>query len=261
MRILTLFLILMMTSGCNETILHQLEEQAANKVVLTLANSGVEARKVADGDSWAIEVPKNISGKALRALKDKRTFSQIERKPPIFKSSLVSGREERKAMLEGMKITRLEHSIKSLPSVLEAWVHLNKVEAGTRVFGSSKRESSASVLIISERPERVDEIEIKRLVSGAVGTKLPVIEVIIEESSSTSIKEKSHESSRGHEYISFPSVNLLKGKAAILGGIVLAMGTMMMVFKQGTESKSEKKENPGLVPGDLFIRGDNENEK
>ena len=252
-RLISLVLLLL-TTACNETILHKLDERAANRVILTLESSGVQAKKIPNGDSWAIEVPSKLAAKALGSLRDKRTFAQIDKNATSFKSSLVSGREERKAIQDSIKISRLENSLSSLPSVLEAWVHLNRVEPGSRVFGGNKRKSSASVLVISEDPTRLDEIQIKRLVSGAVGTNLSVIEVIIEESKPSFGEEIPPIQKKPKEL--FNSLELDTRKAAIFGGLALAVGAMTMILKpkKGLAASviNEQKQGLGLGPDYLL---------
>ncbi len=251
-------ILLLLTSACNETILHKLDERVANRVVLTLEGSGVQAKKIPNGDSWAIEVPSKLAAKALRSLRDKRTFSQLDKNTPSFKSSLVSGREERKAIQDRIKIYRLENSLRSLPSVLEAWVHLNRVESGSRVFGGNKRKSSASVLIISEDPQRLDEIQIKRLVSGAVGTNLPVIEVIIEKSEPFFREEVPVIERKSQVLLNSPKWD--QRKAAIFGSLALAVGAMTIILKpkKGLAASviNEKKQGLGFGPDDLLKKGE-----
>jgi len=166
--------------GCKETIMHDLDESGANQVVLALSGSGIDAQKKREGEGWSVRVSSSSASKALLSLEKTRTFSKLKWKPQAFKASLISGREEKKAMIEAMKTSRLEESIKSFPSVLEAYVHIFQTEARPGIFKKTLPNSSASVLIISDEPDTVNSEQIRKLVAGASGIKIPSIEVIVE---------------------------------------------------------------------------------
>src|SRR4051812_12865567 len=70
LRVLPLALLLLVT-GCRDTIQHRLDERQANELQTVLIERGLDARKVAETGkkpTWSIEVPEAQASDAVRIL-------------------------------------------------------------------------------------------------------------------------------------------------------------------------------------------------
>ena len=185
-----LLILLLSVTGCDETILHDLDELEANSVRVVLSRAGIDAKKVREGTSWSIAVEAETATRALAQVDESRVLKRSLRKVSEQSKSLIQTREERKHFLERQLAWNLEDTLETLPSVLEARVHLFLTSEDQLTLRSKQPKQSASILIISERPEEVDRDHVKQLISGAAGVKPETVSVLVSFSAApTAVKE------------------------------------------------------------------------
>ncbi len=181
---LGLFLLLCL-GGCRETIVHDLDESDANQLLTQLDSSGiaVEKNKQSDG-KWAIAVASADILKAIQILNDQRLLgsqSDTDLEQVAGSSGLLASREDQLLSLERARGRAIEATLKSMPAVVDARVHLN-LPLRDPVFGKSleKAESgSGSVFLLVNQSFALETENIKSLVAGAVGLTADSITVLI----------------------------------------------------------------------------------
>jgi type III secretion protein J len=167
-------------AGCNEQIVHDLSERDANRIVSHLSASHLEADKVPQADGrWAISVARADMVPALRHLDAQRLL--ISRDSGALSSargSIVPSREEQWFRYERSVSLSIEESIKALPGVLDARVHVT-IPDQDPLFGSREsKKGSGSVLVVVDDRFRSNEDEIAALVGGAAGLSRDVVRVL-----------------------------------------------------------------------------------
>lgn len=143
--------------GCRETILHDLDEEQANRVWVTLRHYRIEAEKKKLGNGWTIAVDRTHAGKALNTLEKLR----LPKRPRSRErsSSFIPSRAERELLREQQLGERLEETLAALPGVVDARVHYLLEE-------KERTKSSASVLLVTLPGVVVDAKQIKEIVAG-----------------------------------------------------------------------------------------------
>lgn len=173
MRFKSFFLVLFSWGllGCQEAILHDLDELQANRVRLTLERNSIEAKKIKDGSKWLIQVSEKRVTEALQVIESSRLLRSTLRRIETPEGSLIQSREERLSRLLESRSRSLEDTLQSIPGVLEAHVHLYADSAG-------KKAKSASVLILLDGEAEPEYSGIQSLVSGASGVPADLVSVI-----------------------------------------------------------------------------------
>jgi type III secretory pathway lipoprotein EscJ len=148
---------LLILCGCRETILHDLDEEQANRVWVTLRHHRIEAEKNRSGAGWSIAVEKSAAGRALTTLEKLR----LPRRPRNRErsSSFIPSRAEKDLLREQQLSERLEETLSALPGVVDARVHYLLEE-------KERARSSASVLLVTLPGVTVDVRQIKEIVAG-----------------------------------------------------------------------------------------------
>jgi len=149
-------LIILILSGCNEVIIHDLSEEQANRIWVALRQHNFSPAKQRAGTNWDIAVAR---GEAVSALDILERLRLPRRKRPLSSeggSSLLPSRGEREANRERELSGRLEETLLTLPGVADARVHLVIAERG----------STASVLVVTLPGIEVDPKRIREIVAG-----------------------------------------------------------------------------------------------
>lgn len=169
--VLSLLLLTVLISGCQEQILHDLSEKEANKVVRHLSESGIAVEKVSQADGrWAIAVHRHEVPRALGYVDSQRILSVRDSKASgAAKGSLIPSREEQRFRYERSISGSLEESLTAMPGVLEARVHLNLPEEDPLFGARSPAKGSGSVLLVVDERFTAPDGEISALVGGAAG--------------------------------------------------------------------------------------------
>ncbi|GEM_PF-2995830 len=176
----------LMLSGCQEVILHELNEGQANRALVILAREGLPAEKLREGAGWSIAVAKDKVTASLDVLEESRGLKELTERQSSSNSSLVQSREERQQQVEKELAERLEQTLESFPDVLEARVHLNLQSAKLSSLIAEKPKQSASVLILGRQGSVIEIAPIQRLISGASGVIDSAVTVLVKENKQNS---------------------------------------------------------------------------
>ena len=177
--------------ACQETLLHDLDELRANRVLVALADSGVRAGKAKRGGKWEVRVSSAEVAQALKVLDANRLLRRDLTRATASDSSLIKTREERKIFLERHLAWGIEHTLEAIPSVLEARVHLCMHVDHELRFGEKKPPQSASVLLVHREGRPIDTGQVKLIVAGAAGIAPSLITVVSSPRKKVAVKPSS----------------------------------------------------------------------
>lgn len=170
---------LLCLGGCQEQILHDLDEARANRIKVILAEASIEAKKVREGAAWSIAVTSSDATAALAALDQTRVLKPRIVLPNRRSRSMIQTREERANILERNLAWNLEQTLERLPRVLEARVHLHfGVDDGFQLI-PMPNNNSASVVLLTASAAAIDTSRVKKLVAGASGVPEQSVTVIL----------------------------------------------------------------------------------
>jgi type III secretory pathway lipoprotein EscJ len=175
----TMFLVF---SACREEIVHVSSELEANKVMLGLRLEGIDAKKTYLSKEWIIDVPKSSLTEALKILDEKRVFRNDPGDEVTQSGSeLFSSRQEKEARANKIIAANLSSTLRILPGVLDARVHIFQYASEAFSLGNNNTRS-ASVLLVLKGEAHVSLEQVKELVSQGGGLKSDAVSVIIVES-------------------------------------------------------------------------------
>jgi type III secretory pathway lipoprotein EscJ len=177
LKLIVLFGILTL-SACQESLLHGLDELRANRVLVALADAGIQAKKKQAGSLWDVQVSNSDTTHALKVLEAHRLLRRDLGRAATKESSLIKTREERKIFLERHLAWSIEHTLEAIPQVLEARVHLCMHVANDMRLREKEKPQSASVLIVHGEDSTIDLSQVKQIISGAAGIDEKSITVI-----------------------------------------------------------------------------------
>lgn len=173
-------LMILALSGCQDSIVHNLSEPEANRLLSKLHDSAIEAAKERQPDGkWMISVASDDAMPAIKLLDSSRLFRLDKADSPERLAFLLS-KEEQRVHSERLMSAAIEKTISSIRGVLEAHVHLNLPPLDP-LFGNRLGSSagSASVLIIANSETTLVKEDIKAIVAGAAGISPDAISVVI----------------------------------------------------------------------------------
>jgi type III secretory pathway lipoprotein EscJ len=155
--------------------MHGLSEREANSLISRLADSGIEADKLAQGkDTWSVQVKQGVAARAIKI--SSRSHSVGEKSPVEDQSGLFLSKEDRKFQLARSLARDIEQTLIVLSGVHEAKVHLRFPDEDPLLAGlgdssidQAENSGSGSVLVIVENEESYKREDIANLVSGASG--------------------------------------------------------------------------------------------
>jgi type III secretory pathway lipoprotein EscJ len=182
---------ILLNLGCNERLVHDLTEHEVNRVVSTLHQGGIDAKKVRQTDGrWAVEVSRSELVSALTRLDSTRILARrdlgADRKSA---SGLIPSREEQWLVYESKMATTLEGTLLTVPGVLDAHVHLH-LPKGDPLLGTRTTESgSGSVLLLTDSSFLVPESDIAAMIGGGAGVPPERVRVLRSSATSTGLRE------------------------------------------------------------------------
>ena len=250
---LQILLLLLLLSGCKKAILHKLDELEANRVLVVLIDAGIVVDKKQEGNQWNVVVESSSVAKALKVLEESRILKHDLVRVQSAQSSLIQSREEREHFLERQLSLGLEQTLEAVAGVLEARVHLHKMPTD-EFRNKAKKQDSASVLILSSSTVKINEDQIRNIVSGASGIGSQFITVVIS-SKSNEVQKDLLSADRLHEnksnYVDTFTANIKGLNAKLQQGYrifftvcVISVGVFGFVFlKRKTRAKKVKQEN------------------
>ena len=173
-----------------EEILHGVDEAQANRVLVALAETGVQGRtrrEEAEGAGWTVAVATSDVGQARRLLAERALpRSRSPGFADVFgKGSLVPTPVEERALYHHALAGELSRSLETLDGVVEARVHL-ALPAPDPLRPEASRPPRAAVLM-KVRPEaraRLEALEsgVRSLVAGAAeGLEPASVSVVVAE--------------------------------------------------------------------------------
>lgn len=179
-RLVLTALLALMLCGCREEILHDLSEDQANRLLTKLYDAGFDVRKERQGDlRWSISTAPQSASAALAFLTRKRALPEVADSSERA-TSILNGREESAYLVERRISREIERTLLTVSGVLEARVHLNQMTResfGRR--GASAEEATASLLVVSDRPDSLRREELAAIVAGASGIPAGRIAVVV----------------------------------------------------------------------------------
>jgi type III secretion protein J len=171
-------LLTVLLCGCSVPVASGLNDHDANQVIAALQDTGITSSKEPDPTtegSFRVMVERDEVPLAIQTLRNEQL--PAKHSPGVLeavgKSSLVPSSLAEHAQYTTGLAGDLEHSLASIPGVVQARVHLS-LPAPSPLFDGPKKPSSASVLLSfhGTKPP-LEEQEIRRLVAGAVGELKP----------------------------------------------------------------------------------------
>ena len=176
------YLLIFLSSGCKEELLHNLDETKANKIVLALFEEGIEIQKQKQKDGgWTLIGDHQDLILSIRKIEELKLL-----KTKSFKneSSLILNSKEENEYLENKKIEKIETTLNDLPGIVDAKVHINLYEEKLNFFLQKHEElkGTASVIIFAKNNFNFSNEEVIDIVSGASGIKKENINLIIKKS-------------------------------------------------------------------------------
>ncbi len=174
------FCFLLFFSACEESLLHNLTEIEANRLIGILNSEGIEGEKILQTDlKWTLNVEKKDFVKAILLLDSKRLLkdtSTIKKEG----SSLLGSNKEKDFYYERALSAELEKTLLTLNGVFDARVHLNvKKDDLLGLRKENENKNSAGVLMVVNEDEIFNESQIKSIISGASGIKKEDVSIVI----------------------------------------------------------------------------------
>jgi type III secretory pathway lipoprotein EscJ len=171
--------VLFFLTGCEEAILHDLDEVKANKVKVVLAKANIASTKEKEGASWSIKVDSDLVTEALTVIEENRLIKrELENDTPTS-SSFLPSKSERMFFMQQQTSRSLEKTLEQIPGVLEARVHLFESKSSPVSLEDELEKQSASVLIVTNNEAGVDLGDLRELISGATGIEKEGISIMI----------------------------------------------------------------------------------
>lgn len=162
-----LFLVL---SACHADVHHDLDERAANDVVVALGEYGVVAEKVRGGDGWTIRVRSTQQADALRVLAGLGLPRVVPPELPESGGGLVPSDNEERARRAAQAEQRLAATLSALDGVRDADVHVTLPVVRDRLGGrETVVEARASVVLVHRADQQPPGDDVVRAIAtGAV---------------------------------------------------------------------------------------------
>jgi len=149
-------------------------------VVSSLARAQIDGKKTEQDDGkWAIAVNQLDAFKAISILNDNRLIATVSESDASVTttSGLLPTREEERLVRQKRTSRDLERTLRSLPGVLDARVHLNLPQRDPYLTRDNPEHSSGSVLLVIDKSFDVTDQSVIGLVAGASGVDGPRISI------------------------------------------------------------------------------------
>lgn len=170
---------LLLFCGCQEAILHDLDEVTANRAKVILARNGITSQKIREGALWRITVKSAQATDALDTLERTRALGAQAERTVEQSSRLIPSREERAHFVERTLSYQLEETLERYRGVLEARVHLRLAPRAEFRLNQKQHTESASILLVVSESVEIDIDQVRRIVSGAVGINSEFVTVVL----------------------------------------------------------------------------------
>jgi type III secretion protein J len=167
-------------AGCSTSVLHGIDERAANEATAALERAGIGAEKVPDdamaggsaGASFTVRVTSGDASRAVDLLhalglprQPRRGFAETYGQP-----SLIPTPSEERARYLNATAGEIEKTLETIDGVVNARVHLALEEADPLSLDGKPREGSRAAVLLKARPGSapIAERDVQKLVAGSV---------------------------------------------------------------------------------------------
>lgn len=178
-RLAVLILLGGLLLACQQSVLNDLEEGKAARIVSTLQRHGIAATKKlqdAESNTWRVQVPADSVARALDLLNEYNLLTAPERGfRDIFgeRSTISTATEEQALFLEALQ-GEIAQSLQIVDRVIDARVNLSLAE---EKFGEVISPATASVVIVYQPTEEgtrpITDREVQGTVANAVANLDP----------------------------------------------------------------------------------------
>lgn len=168
------------TAGCRQEIVHNLEEQEANRLLAKLHSSSLSPTKDQQADGkWSIAVDQADIPRAVTLLDDLKLLTTTPTSEEKPSNSLFASNEEIRLTYERRKAADIARTLEGLAQVLQAKVHLNLPATNAFGGGRAQETNSASVLLVVTSGFKITTEEIAGLVGGSTGIPHDRVQVLL----------------------------------------------------------------------------------
>ena len=229
--------------GCSDPLHHGLAEEEANTMMVTLAQEGIEARKVVDprdGERWAIEVEQSQRVDAWSVLQRHGFPRRAEGGFDDFYpgGGLIPTAEEERVVLQYATSRELQSSLLRIDGVVDAHIHLVLPEQPRiALAGAEISKPRASVLLQWREDEEgppLSEKALRALISGAVdGLEPEAVRVVMQAVPRPSVEEREMEPAYaqvGPLVVAPESHRMLQAVLAVMGLMVVLMASAVVAL-------------------------------
>jgi type III secretion protein J len=167
-------------AGCSTSVLHGIDERAANEATAALERAGIGAEKAPDdaiaggaaGTTFTIRVTSGDASRAVDLLhalglprQPRRGFAETYGQP-----SLIPTPSEERARYLNATAGEIEKTLETIDGVVNARVHLALEERDTLSLDDKPREGSRAAVLLKARPGSapIAERDVQKLVAGSV---------------------------------------------------------------------------------------------
>ena len=174
-------ILILILSACRENLIHDLEENEANRLLANLYAVNIDANKEQQTDGrWSIKVRTTQAPLVMNYLSESHLIKE-ETRNNFEKNSILSSRDEQKFKYERAISNEIEYTLANIDNVLQARVHLNLPVKdpfmGRKV--NKNDDGSGSVLLVVTENFHDDIKKIQDLVAGASGLRANTISVLL----------------------------------------------------------------------------------
>jgi type III secretion protein J len=234
-------------AACSTSVIHGVDEKAANEAITALERAGIDAEKGADegggagsgdGAAFSVKVGRGETARALALLRslglprDRRHgFAEVYGQPSL----IPSASEERARYLEALG-GELERTLETADGVVSARVHLVLEENDPLALEPGPRTAARAAVLIKARAGRapLPESDIQRLVAGSVpGLEPAGVAVVITRAPESNEGAPAELAALGPLRVTPASRPLLVAAIAVgLGVLALLAGLLLMTARR-----------------------------
>ena len=225
-----LLLCALFASGCSSPVHHDLDERAANDMVVALGQYGVLADKAPGGDGWTVRVPSAQRQEALSVLAGLGLPRVSVDAQPDAPSGLVPSESEERTRRAGHLEARLSSTLSALDGVREAHVHVTLPVAaerlGARAIGTPARAS----VVLLHRADQVPPSDdaVRAVLMGAVDDLHSENIAVVRSAVAVLAPRPTAMAAWGPLAVSVSSVAVLN-RLAIAGSVLLGMLSLLVM--------------------------------
>jgi type III secretion protein J len=167
-------------AGCSTSVLHGIDERAANEATAALERAGIGAEKTPDdaiagggtGPTFTVRVTSGDASRAVDLLhalglprQPRRGFAETYGQP-----SLIPTPSEERARYLNATAGEIEKTLETIDGVVSARVHLALEERDPLSLDDKTRDESRAAVLLKARPgsSPIAERDVRKLVAGSV---------------------------------------------------------------------------------------------